>query len=62
MARNPKDVIVSYFHHHKLLALQEFTADIEKFADYFMKDECKNVLALEINRHLSYLMFIIMLK
>jgi len=39
VARNPKDVIVSYFHHHKLLAVQDFTADIEKFADYFMKDE-----------------------
>ena len=58
MARNPKDVIVSYFHHHKLLALQEFTADIEKFADYFMKDECKNVLALEINRDSPYVMLI----
>jgi len=39
VARNPKDVIVSYFHHHKLFTLQQFTADIEKFADYFMKDE-----------------------
>ena len=58
MARNPKDVIVSYFHHHKLLTLHKFTADIEKFADYFMKDECKNVLALEINRDLPYVMLI----
>ena len=41
VARNPKDVIVSYFHHHKLFTLQQFTADIEKFADYFMKDERK---------------------
>jgi len=39
VARNPKDVIVSYFHHHKLFTNQQFTADIEKFADYFMKDE-----------------------
>ena len=42
VARNPKDVIVSYFHHHKLFTNQQFTADIEKFADYFMKDECKH--------------------
>jgi len=39
VARNPKDVIVSYFHHHKLIKLHHTTTDIEKFADYFMKDE-----------------------
>merc|ERR1740128_1626118 len=39
VARNPKDVIVSYFHHHRLFSVQNTTTDIEKFADYFMKDE-----------------------
>jgi len=48
VARNPKDVIVSYFHHHRLFHLQHCTTDIEKFADYFMKDECKTALILKI--------------
>lgn len=39
VARNPKDVIVSFFHHHKLIKIHKFTGDINLFADYFMKDE-----------------------
>ncbi|KZS13785.1 sulfotransferase family cytosolic 1B member 1 [Daphnia magna] len=38
VARNPKDVIVSYFHFHKLMNQHKFTGDLESFADYFMKD------------------------
>jgi len=42
VVRNPKDVIVSYFHHYKLAwchELPSYTGDVEKFADYFMNDE-----------------------
>merc|ERR1740128_321186 len=39
VARNPKDVIVSYFHHHRLFTFQNYTSDIDKFAEYFMNDE-----------------------
>jgi len=39
VARNPKDVIVSFFHHHRLFYLHEYTGDIDKFAEYFMNDE-----------------------
>nr|CAH0099007.1 unnamed protein product [Daphnia galeata] len=39
IARNPKDVIVSYFYHHKLIEFHNFTGDVEKFAQYFMDDE-----------------------
>merc|ERR1712071_218459 len=39
VARNPKDVIVSYFHHHRLVNCQNYTNDIDKFAEYFMNDE-----------------------
>lgn len=40
VARNPKDVIVSFFYHHKLwLNHQEFSGDVEQFAEYFMKDQ-----------------------
>ena len=37
--RNPKDVIVSYFHHHKLFNRHGFLGDVELFAQYFMNDE-----------------------
>ena len=39
VARNPKDVIVSYFHYHKLLRFQKFEGDLESFANYFMSDK-----------------------
>ena len=46
VARNPKDVIVSYFHHHRLFDLHDFTGSLEEFADYFMNDECKILATL----------------
>ncbi len=39
MARNPKDVIVSYYFHHKLIKLHGFTGTLEEFAQFFMDDE-----------------------
>ena len=39
MARNPKDVITSYFYFHILLKICEFTGDMEQFAEYFMDDK-----------------------
>ncbi|KAI9552926.1 hypothetical protein GHT06_020810 [Daphnia sinensis] len=39
VARNPKDVLVSYFHYHKLIHFHQFTGDLESFADYFMSDK-----------------------
>ena len=41
VARNPKDVIVSFFYHHKLIKFHDFSGDLEKFAEYFMKNEGK---------------------
>jgi hypothetical protein len=43
VARNPKDAIVSFFYHHKLIKMHDFTRDIEAFAEYFMKDESKSL-------------------
>lgn len=40
VARNPKDVIVSYYHHHQLIKMHGFRGDLDTFADYFMKDQC----------------------
>ena len=45
MARNPKDVIVSYYHYHKLMDYHQYTGDLATFAHYFMRDlgkKCTN--------------------
>ena len=39
VARNPKDAIVSYYHHHKLFKFHDYKGDLEEFAQYFMDDE-----------------------
>lgn len=40
VARNPKDVIVSYYFHHRLFTGgMEFTGTVEEFAEFFMKDQ-----------------------
>ena len=38
VARNPKDVIVSYYHYHRLLEFHRYTGNLEAFAEYFMTD------------------------
>lgn len=40
VARNPKDVIVSYYFLYKLYkVVHDYQGDLERFADYFMNDE-----------------------
>ena len=39
VARNPKDVIVSFYHHHTLIKAHDFKGNVEEFAQYFMDDE-----------------------
>ena len=43
VARNPKDVIVSYYYHHKLIKLQSYTGTLDDFAEYFMNDEGESI-------------------
>jgi hypothetical protein len=38
VARNPKDVVVSYFHLNKLYRTQGFVNDFETFFEYFTND------------------------
>ena len=38
VARNVKDVIVSFFYHHRLIKAQHFNGDVNEFADCFMKN------------------------
>ncbi|XP_057376595.1 sulfotransferase 1E1-like [Daphnia carinata] len=39
IARNPKDVIVSFYHHTKLVKRHNFQGTLEQFAEYFLEDE-----------------------
>ena len=45
VARNPKDVIVSFYFHHKLfLKAHGYTGDLETFARLFMEDKSNLIL------------------
>lgn len=41
MTRNPKDVIVSFYFHHKLMKGQGLSDEttVDEFAEYFMNNE-----------------------
>ena len=49
MARSPKDVCVSYHHHHKLFNAQEFTGTFDQFFDLFITDERKQFFSFNEN-------------
>ncbi len=42
VARNPKDVIVSYYFHHKLIKVHGYTGTLDEFAEFFINDEGKS--------------------
>ena len=39
VARNPKDVVISWYHHHLLDPIMTTTLNIHEFIEYFMQDE-----------------------
>ena len=39
VARNPKDVMVSYYHHHKLIKTQGYIGNLPNFAKRFMDNQ-----------------------
>ena len=39
VVRNPKDVLVSYYHHHKLITGHGYVGDLPSFAQRFMRNE-----------------------
>ena len=39
VARNPKDVIVSYYHHHQIINFQRFEGTLEQFTEFFLNDQ-----------------------
>ena len=42
VARNPKDTMVSYFHHHKLFKRINFIGDLKSFSKRFQKGQVNN--------------------
>ena len=46
VARNPKDVLVSYYHHHKLVRGHDYTGDLPGFSKWFMKEQVSLKLLL----------------
>ena len=39
VARNPKDALVSYYHHHKLIKILDFDGTFEEFFDLFLENK-----------------------
>ena len=39
IARDPRDVLISYYHHHKLIRHHEFVGNFESFFEYFVNDQ-----------------------
>ena len=56
--RNPKDVITSFFHFHKLFRVCEFNGDMELFAQYFM-DDMRNTWLNNLNS-IKYKLFLLL--
>jgi len=52
VARNPKDVVVSYYHLNKLYRTQGYVNDFETFFNYFVKDLCK--FPLSFRNHIKH--------
>ncbi|TRY71899.1 hypothetical protein TCAL_16218 [Tigriopus californicus] len=50
VARDPRDVVVSYFHHHRLIRHHEFVGDFKAFFHYFIQEK---VLWSPYWRHIS---------
>ena len=48
VARNPKDVIVSYYYHHRLIKFHYFDGDLESFAHRFMQDQGEVRISLSL--------------
>ncbi|KAG7158741.1 Sulfotransferase 1C4-like 4 [Homarus americanus] len=40
MARNPKDAVVSFFHHSRIFKNHDFKGTFEEFVQYFLDDDC----------------------
>eukprot|EP00090_Calanus_glacialis_P045776 TRINITY_DN8712_c0_g1_i6.p1 TRINITY_DN8712_c0_g1~~TRINITY_DN8712_c0_g1_i6.p1 ORF type:complete len:325 (+),score=130.36 TRINITY_DN8712_c0_g1_i6:23-997(+) len=66
VARNPKDVVVSYYHHHKLTKSVDLDLQFSDFVKFFMKEllvedpymaHVKEAVALKDNPHVKFLWY-----
>ena len=49
MTRNPKDTVVSYYHHNLLFkGLYEFRGDFKTFVELFMANTCKSLYDINV--------------
>ena len=39
--RNPKDAVVSYLHHCRIMKMQDFTGTQDEFVELFMNGDCE---------------------
>lgn len=43
MARNPKDLVVSYYQFHRSLRTMSYRGTFQEFCRRFMNDKCKKI-------------------
>ncbi|XP_033254474.1 sulfotransferase 4A1-like [Drosophila miranda] len=58
VARNPKDVAVSYYHLNRLFRTQGYIGDFERFWRYFQRGLTRHVNEAQNNCHLSNVLFL----
>lgn len=57
MARNPKDLVVSYYQFHRSLRTMSYRGTFQEFCRRFMNDKCKNRLSMLDVIYMTVFMF-----
>lgn len=53
MARNPKDLVVSYYQFHRSLRTMSYRGTFQEFCRRFMNDKCKCEACVDVTAHCS---------
>lgn len=54
MARNPKDLVVSYYQFHRSLRTMSYRGTFQEFCRRFMNDKCKERLSVHMLLHIYF--------
>lgn len=54
MARNPKDLVVSYYQFHRSLRTMSYRGTFQEFCRRFMNDKCKIQLSVDMLLHIYF--------
>lgn len=54
MARNPKDLVVSYYQFHRSLRTMSYRGTFQEFCRRFMNDKCKELFSLHMLLHIYF--------